>query len=149
MTFGEKTSIGRLSQVSMDGPTLVVPGMENKAYQADQLPFIISSPLLTLVTQGLANQGSFMVPFNAKIVRVMVSIETPVTATAPLLNIGTKADEDHFLDAYTLRSIATSTGLHTLSTATTFFVNDQIDAGDIVEFDADAADDAKTLVFAV
>lgn len=122
-------TMGRASEVTLDGAFRVIPGFTAGAYQGDQLPFFIGSPAMAM-NSAASNQAGLMVPFNATIAAAMLMVTAAPNAANTVLS-GTRADPDHFLDSY---SIATTiTGLTDISSAS-LLVNTSIDAGDIVEF---------------
>lgn len=126
------TGRGKLSAIDVDGAMTVVPGYSQGAQMADQMPVYVNSPLLSLSTAASAD-GQFMVPFDATIVAVMANITELPDDAAGLLNIGSNADADKFLDDYSIATDA-DTGLVDLVDE---LVTDEVDAGDVIEFSTD------------
>jgi hypothetical protein len=125
--------IGGAHQVALTGAFKVIPGFAAGTYKGDQLPFFINSPVMAWATTAVVQQGTFMVPFNAKIVGLLANVvAAPTTADGSIFEVGTRADPDHFLAGYAFASTV-STGLVDLSSATEL-VNTSIDAGDVIEF---------------
>jgi hypothetical protein len=97
------------------------------------LTFVVNSPTMSLETAA-ANQGAFVAPCNGEIVAIIGNlIEAPGTA-AGTVNIGTVADVDHFLDAYSIATTA-AVGVFEIPLDNTAVVNTTVTKGDVIEFD--------------
>ncbi len=126
-----KSPEARMSAVVMDGVLEKIPGFSAGLF-GENLPFFINSPVMTLHT-AQSNQGAFMVPFDATILAVLINvIEDPGTA-AGTINVGTRANNDAFVDAYSVATDATL-GLADI-TDNAAVVGTSITAGDVIEFD--------------
>ena len=125
--MAKKAAIGRSGDVTMSDAQKVIPGMENGDYRQDQAPFYINSPVMAFSTSVLANQGSFMVPFDCTVVKQTTNaIAAPTATGGGTVNIGTKAT------ATAIGQIVLATGATGYLTATNAAVD--LDQGDIVEF---------------
>lgn len=138
-----RTPIGGASRLLLDGAWTEIDGFESGTYMGDQMPFFINSPVMSL-SSAAANQGSYLVPFRATIVKCIANLVQAPAGASGGLNVGTRADPDHFLDLYDF-STGHATGLIDL-TDLSQMVNTSIDAGDIVEFDTDGDGTSAGLV---
>lgn len=113
-----KTPEGRTSALEYDGA----------------IPLLVNSPEMTWSATTQEDKGQFMVPFNAVIQEMVVSVKGTATDTgARPLNVGTTTDTDKFVAAYDV-DVATAEVLRFDGTNSAVFTSNSVNAGDIIEF---------------
>lgn len=130
-----KSYKGRASEIVMDGPAGIIPGVLANTLGADKPIGAIFSGLLDCVN-AVADQAPHYFPFNAQIIAIGIRVRAQLGTGAAEVYVGTTADNDKFL----LKSvpIAATAGTEYLFTAIdTDFLDAEIDKGDVVCFGSD------------
>lgn len=116
-----KLGEGRTSALTFDGSAIL---------------FVQSGEItLNTVTGTPQTAGGTLVPWNATIQKAYYSVRTTSTVTSLLLQLGTTADDDAFLDDY--RYDASAAGVYEIplnSTANSSFVSASVSAGNVVQW---------------
>lgn len=123
------------SGIQLDGRYRAIPGFTEGAYMGDAHPFLVRSgdTLLDFYTSTGSTYGYTMIPFNYTVIAAHYVLTQVLDGAQDLLNIGTVADPDAFIDDY---AIATSVSASVLTNITGSLVAANVNgnAGDIIQF---------------
>lgn len=94
--------------------------------------FAVNSPVMSL-SAAASNQGSFVVPCACEIEEIICNLVAVPNTTPATLNIGTRADADALVDAYSIPITATA-GAFTIPLTNAAVVATKLNKGDVLEF---------------
>ncbi len=123
----------KLSQVILDGVASKIPYLDSAAPTLDKLIALlkVQSGVLDFF-DGTAANGSEVIPFDYTVLGAFLLVTEQLGTGASLLNIGTSADTDKYVDDFSVTTAHTAGTL--LTTTVTLTATLTGSAGDVIQF---------------